>query len=424
MREMIDKSIIKEILLENRKDVEMQKLVHREFLFEEFVNYVLVGVRRAGKSFLLYQRMQELLHSGVTWDEMLYINFEDERLVGMTSGDLNLILEVHGMMSDKRPMLFLDEIQTIEGWEKFARRLADQKYRVYITGSNAKMLSLDVATTLGGRYVVTHVMPYSFKEFLSANNIGYSDDELSTTAGRAAVQRFFADYFHFGGFPEGALLKAKRDYLSSVYQKIYLGDIAARNNIENQFALRIMFKKIAESVKQPISFTRLANIVASTGAKLSKPTLINYIEYSRNAFLLYPVRNIADSLTLRETNPKYYFVDNGIISLLALDVETSLLENLVAMELIRRYGVDDRVFFYNKNKEVDFYLPDEATAIQVCYDLKQNDDTWKRETEPLLKISQILDCKHLLMLTYDTEDHVTLKGLEIDVQPVWKWLLH
>ena len=420
---MIDKGIIKEILLESRKDVEQQQLVHREFVFEEFANYVLIGVRRAGKSFLLYQRMQELLRAGVTWDEMLYINFEDERLVGMTASDLNLLLEVHGMMSDKRPTLFLDEIQTIEGWEKFARRLADQKYRVYITGSNAKMLSSDVATTLGGRYVVTHVMPYSFKEFLTANGIGYSDEEMSTTAGRAAVQRLFADYFHFGGFPEGALLKAKRDYLSSVYQKIYLGDIAARNNIENKFALRILFKKIAESVKQPISFTRLANIVASTGAKLSKPTLINYIEYSRDAFLLYPIRNIADSLTERETNPKYYFVDNGIISLLAMDVETSLLENLVATELIRRYGVDDRVFFYNKDKEVDFYLPDEATAIQVSYNPQQNEETWKRETEPLLKISKVLDCKKLLLLTYDAEGHTVIKDREIDVIPAWKWLL-
>lgn len=377
---MIEKNVIKEILLENRRDVEQQQLVHRDFHFEDFANYVLIGVRRAGKSFLLYQRMQDLLKRGITWDEMLYLNFEDERLVGMCVDDLNLILEVHGMMSDKRPMLFLDEIQNIDGWEKFARRLADHKYRVYITGSNAKMLSSDVATTLGGRYVMTHVMPYSFKEFLDAHGVGYADDDVSTTEGRGAVQRLFEDYFHFGGFPEGALFRAKRDYLSSVYQKIYLGDIAARNNIENKFALRILYRKIAESVKQPVSFTRLTNIVASTGAKISKPTLINYIEYSKNAFLLYPVKNIADNLTERETNPKYYFVDNGIISLLAFDIKTSLLENIVAIELFRRYGIDERVFFYNKNVEVDFYLPDESIAIQVSYNPRQSDDTWQRET--------------------------------------------
>lgn len=420
---MIGKNVIKEILLENRRDVERQQLVHRNFHFEDFANYVLIGVRRAGKSFLLYQRMQELLRKGVTWDEMLYLNFEDERLVGMCADELNLLLEVHGMMSEKRPMLFLDEIQNIDGWEKFARRLADHKYRVYITGSNAKMLSLDVATTLGGRYVMKHVMPYSFTEFLDAHGVGHSDEDISTTEGRAAVQRLFVDYFRYGGFPEGAMLRSKRDYLSSVYQKIYLGDIAARNNIENKFALRILYRKIAESIKQPISFSRLANIVASTGAKLSKPTLINYMEYSRNAFLLYSVKNIADSLSERETNPKYYFVDNGIISLLALDVDTSLLENMVATELFRRYGIDDRVFFYNKNVEVDFYLPDESIAIQVSYDPRQNDDTWQRETQALIKITKVLDCRKLLLLTYDSEDVVEVSGKTIEMLPVWKWLL-
>lgn len=128
-------------------------------------------------------------------------------------------------------------------------------------------------------------------------------------------------------------------------KKIYLGDIASRNKIENQFSLRVLFRKLAESVKQPISFTRLTNIIASTGAKLSKPTLINYLEYSKDAFLVYPIKNIADNLTQRETNPKYYFVDNGIISILAMDVDTSLLENMVAMELLRRYGLEEQVFF-------------------------------------------------------------------------------
>lgn len=311
---MIRKETIKEILLENRKEVENQEIIQRDIEMEDFANYVLVGVRRAGKSFMLYQQMQKNLSNGITWDSMLYINFEDERLIGMTAQELNLILEVHGMMSDKRPILFLDEIQNIAGWEKFARRLADSKYRVYITGSNAKMLSSDVATTLGGRYITKHILPYSFKEYLRANNVPIDADTLATTSGRAELQRNFAVFFRFGGFPEGAKLSSKRDYINSVYQKIYLGDIAARNRIENQFSLRILFRKMAESIKQPVSFSRLANIVASTGAKLSKPTIINYIEYSKEAFLIYPVKNIADNITMRETTPKYYFVDNGIVS--------------------------------------------------------------------------------------------------------------
>lgn len=420
---MIEKETIKEIFLENRKEIESQQVVHRNIEKEDFANYVLIGVRRAGKSFMLYQQIQDNLKKGITWDSMLYINFEDERLIGMTAQELNLILEVHGMMSAQRPILFLDEIQNIEGWDKFARRLADNKYRVYITGSNAKMLSSDVATTLGGRYITKHILPYSFSEYLSANNIPYDDMNLATTSGRADVQRYFAEYFRFGGFPEGAQLASKRDYLNSVYQKIYIGDIATRNKIDNLFSLRILFRKMAESVKQPTSFTRLSNIIASTGAKLGKATIINYIEYSKDAFLIYPIKNIADNLTNRETNPKYYFVDNGIISILALDIDTSLLENMVAMELIRRYGIDERVFFYNRNIEVDFYIPDAALAIQVSYNPHKTDETWQRESTALIKFTKVLDCQRLLILSYDTEETVEVNGKTIEVLPVWKWLI-
>ena len=420
---MIEKETIKEILLENRKEIESQQVVHRNIEKEDFANYVLIGVRRAGKSFMLYQQIQDNLKKGITWDSMLYINFEDERLIGMTAQELNLILEVHGMMSAQRPILFLDEIQNIEGWDKFARRLADNKYRVYITGSNAKMLSSDVATTLGGRYITKHILPYSFSEYLSANNIPYDDMNIATTSGRADVQRYFAEYFRFGGFPEGAQLASKRDYLNSVYQKIYIGDIATRNKIDNLFSLRILFRKMAESVKQPTSFTRLSNIIASTGAKLGKATIINYIEYSKDAFLIYPIKNIADNLTNRETNPKYYFVDNGIISILALDIDTSLLENMVAIELIRRYGIDERVFFYNRNIEVDFYIPDAALAIQVSYNPHKTDETWQRESSALIKFTKVLDCQRLLILSYDTEETVEVNGKTIEVMPVWKWLI-
>ena len=264
---------------------------------------------------------------------------------------------------------------------------------------------------------------YSFSEFLNANEISYDTDTIATTSGRAKVQRYFESYFHFGGFPEGAKLASKRDYINSVYQKIYLGDIASRNKIENQFSLRILFRKLAESVKQPISFTRLTNIIASTGAKLSKPTLINYIEYSKDAFLIYPIKNIADNLTQRETNPKYYFVDNGIISILAMDIDTSLLENMVAMELLRRYGLDEQVFFYNKNIGVDFYIPDAAMAIQVSYNPKKSTETWERESTALIKLSKALDCKRLIILTYELEEEIIVKDKKIEVMPVWKWLL-
>ena len=141
----------------------------------------------------------------------------------------------------------------------------------------------------------------------------------------------------------------------------------SRHTVDNTFALRIMFKKLAESVKQPLSFTRIANIVSSTGAKVGTQTVINYMEYAKDAWLINPVQNIVGKLVDKETSPKYYFTDNGILNLFLLDGNTSLLENMVAVNLLRKYGRNDAVYFYNQSIEVDFYIPDDYTAIQVCY---------------------------------------------------------
>ena len=418
----MNKEIIKQVIADNQLEIPNFKVIKRNFSFESFGNYVFVGIRRAGKSFLLYQRIQQLLSQGVKWDEMLYINFEDERLIGMTAADLNLILEVHWEMYGKKPALFLDEIQNIPGWEKFARRLADSKHRVYITGSNAKMLSKEIQTTLGGRYIAVDVYPYSFNEFLSANDVDFNPETLLSTNGRSGVLRQFNSYFYFGGFPEGAMLPSKRDYLTSVYQKIFLGDITTRHSIDNTFALKILFKKIAESVRQPISFTRLANIISSTGAKIGTNTVINYVDYAKDAWLIMPVQNIASKIVDKETSPKYYFVDNGILNLFLIDGNTALLENLVAVTLLRKYGRHDAVFFYNKGIEVDFYLPEEQLAIQVCYSLNDT-ETCKRETTALLQMAKHIEVKRMMIITKDEEMVITENGAEIKVVPVWKWLL-
>ncbi len=421
---MISKETLLEVMLENREEVLRHKVIPRNISIEGFDRQVLVGVRRAGKSYILYGQIQKLLASGKTWDEIIYLNFEDERLAGMEISDLNSILEVHARVSDKRPMLFLDEIQNVEGWEKFARRMADNKYYVVITGSNAKMLSTDVAATLGGRYLTIEIFPFSFQEYLIINGIDSQDKLLlATTDRRALLMRLFEEYFQFGGFPECATLPAKRDYLTSLYQKIFLGDIAARNRIENLFALRILFKKLAESVMHPLSFSRATNIVASTGVKIGKPTVINYLEYAKNAYLILAIPNIADNLTERTTNPKYYFIDNGIISLLALDVRSSLLENIVALALVRRYGSKDAVYYYNHNIEVDFYIPETETAIQVSYTISAADETFERETRALVKIGERLSVKRRIIVTYEEESIIEKDGLSIEVIPIWKYLL-
>ena len=167
----MDKNIIQKIILENQELVEQIELVERHFFFEPHGNYVLVGVRQAGKSYLLYQRMKQLIAKGHQMEELVYINFDDERIANIKTEEMDLIIQAHQALSSTQPILFLDEIQNITGWEHFARRLANQKYQVYITGSNAKMLSRDIATTLGGRYWVVNVYPYSFDEFLEAHAV-------------------------------------------------------------------------------------------------------------------------------------------------------------------------------------------------------------------------------------------------------------
>lgn len=418
----MDKLLLEKIMLDNQKEVEEHRIIPRNIPLDDFDRYIVVGIRRAGKSYLLYQQIQKLLKEGHGWDEMLYINFEDERLEGFNALDFNLILEAHFEMYGKRPTLFLDEIQNITGWEKFARRLADNKYKVVITGSNAKMLSTDIQTTLGGRYLPVNVYPYSFKEFLDVAQTPYDKLTLLSTEGKARMMNRLKDYLHHGGFPEGVFMKAKRDYLLSVYQKIYLGDIIARNGISNVFGLKIMVKKIAESVKQPISFNRIANIISTSGSKLSTTSAVKYMEYMEASWLISKVTNIASKLAEKESNAKYYFTDNGILNLFIIDADTSLLENMVAISLIRKYGRQDAVFFYNKNIEVDFYIPEQEIAIQVAYSIR-DEETRKREIKALLALQNVLPCSKRYIITYDEEDEWQAEAEGIEVVPIWKWLL-
>ncbi|MDY4645807.1 ATP-binding protein [Prevotella sp.] len=423
---MISKDILKQVLATNQNDIKNYKIVPRELPSDDFTCRVYVGVRRAGKSFMLYQKIQQLLALGHSWDEMLYLNFEDDRLTQFDSSDFELILEAHAEMYGKRPMLFLDEIQNIEGWEKFARRLADAKYYVWVTGSNAKMLSSEVMTTLGGRYLATEVYPYDFREFLKIQDIAYDEISLLATESRAMVLRAWNEYLLWGGLPESVGLAVKRDYLSSTFQKIYLGDIASRHKIANPNILRLMLKKLAENVGQPVSYNRLANVLSSVSGKITMPTVSKYIEYSEAAWLLLRLRNVSAPFAEKETSCKYYFIDNGVLDLFLLDGETMLLENIVALALFRKYGHDsdnERVFFYNNKVEVDFYVPYERLAIQVSYSITQSPATYEREVNALKRIPGVLSCKRRLILTNDESDRIEDSFGTIEVMPVWKWLL-
>ena len=424
---MVDKLILKQILQNSREEIEQYKIIHRDIQTDGFNCYIFVGVRRAGKSFLLYEKIQQMLSEGHTWDEILYLNFEDERLGSLDVNDMDSILECHMEMGGvAKPALFLDEIQNIDGWEKFARRVADSKYMVWITGSNAKMLSKEMMSTLGGRYLPIEIYPFSFAEYLRWAGIPYDEKSLLGTSARVNLKKAYEEYFKWGGLPESLGLSVKRNYISSVYQKIYLGDICTRNKISNPNLLRLLIKKIAEGVKQPVSYTRLAQVLSSVGGKISVPTTSSYICYSEDAWLLLRLHNISSSFSEKETNCKYYFVDNGILSILLVDPATTVMENLYALQLFRIYGHDqdnERVYFYSSNVEVDFYVPEDELAIQVSYSISRDIDTWEREVGALQKLPKALACKRRIILTYDEQQIIEDEYGKIEVIPCWKWML-
>ena len=361
---MIEKDLIKRLIAEYQREVANIGLIERDYKIEDGLNYVFVGLRRAGKSYLIYQQIQNLLKKGHSIDEILYFNFEDDRLTTMCTADLDLIKICYEEMYNHKPFFFLDETQIVPKWEKFARRLADQNYRVYITGSNAKMLSSEIATTLGGRYMIRNVYPFSFKEFLTSAGID-SNDKNAFHRFYTEINKAFETYFYFGGLPETMKVENKREWMSNLYQKIFFGDLVSRYQIRNDFSLRILIRKLAESVKQPSSFNRLANVVSASGKKISTDTVIDYLGYLKESWLIFSVENFEAKLADREANKKYYFVDNGILNLFLPDPQTSLLENLVALQLRRLYG--DDVYFYHNGVEVDFYVPEIQLAVQACY---------------------------------------------------------
>jgi len=417
---MISKDRIKDVIRYFQDYTAEVKVLPRPIFLEEHGNYVFVGLRRVGKTYMLFQQIQHFLQRGVSKQQILYINFEEERLAELTTSDLSLILDCYSEMFDYSPIIFLDEIQLIDKWEKFARRLADSKYRVYISGSNAKMLSSEIATTLGGRYLIKEIYPLSFREFAEKKGIELSEN-LQYGNERIAILKTFEEYFHYGGLPELLLFKEKRQWLNSLYQKIFFGDLIARYEIRNSFAMKILVKKLAESVRQPISYSRMANIVSTVGIKIGKSTIIEYVEHLMETWLLFSLSNYVAKLSDRESNRKYYFADNGILNLFLFDGETALLENLVAIALLKKYR--DELFFYNKNVEIDFFIPEQQMAIQVCYSLSDI-NTRKREVNALLQISKYWKITKHLIITKDEEDTIAEDGIQIEVIPLWKWLLY
>ena len=415
----MNKELFRAIISENQEFIGSIPLVERPLHLEESGNYVFVGVRQAGKSYLLYQRVKELLGCGINLHDIVYVNFDDERLLGMTTDDFDLILQAYYSMHGGQPIFFFDEIQNVDGWANFARRLANQKHRVYVTGSNAKMLSRDIETVLGGRYLSVYVFTYSFEEYLKAIGISVSG---GSQYGRKAneLQRHFRTYFEWGGFPELVNFREKRVWLNSLYNRIFFNDLVVRHKVKNEDSLRMCIRRLAESVMQPCSLNRLSNLVKSTGMPCSPSTVMEYVRYLQESCLLISLDNYASKFVDKETVKKHYFIDNGLLHLFINNPDTALLENLCAINLYKRYGKG--VYYFNRNIEVDFYVPDEKLAIQASFRMSE-EATLEREIKALVALHGLYETQRNLIITYEDEGIMELDGIKIEIIPVWKWLL-
>jgi len=412
------KDVFKKIILERQDWLKKINLTPREIKIENNANYAFTGLRRAGKSYFLYQIIHEKLKKE-DYDRLLLVNFEDERLLEVTHHDLQLIMDAYFELFEAEPILFLDEIQNVPHWQKFVRRLADDGRRVYVTGSNAEMLSQEIATTLGGRFINKEILPLSFTEYLKFKNITVTPKSKFSSE-RFQLIKEYDLYLNYGGFPELLHMADKREFLSSVYQKLFYGDLIARYKVANTITLKLMVKKLAESVNNETSVNRIKNLIKSTGVSIGSNTLFDYLYYLESSYLIASISNYHSKFTERETHKKYYFLDTGILGLFLIDQPTKLLENQIYIELRRR---GEKPFFLKRKTEVDFFIPEKNELIQVAYSIS-DPETAKREIKGLRDAMKELNITSGWIITYNESKEIATDEGTIHVLPAWQWLLN
>ncbi|MCD6496243.1 MAG: ATP-binding protein [Candidatus Aenigmarchaeota archaeon] len=385
----------------------------------------LIGSRRSGKTFYFYQIMNELLDMGIPKDRLLYINFEDDRLLPLDTDQLNDMLdayyELYPNNKNAEKFFFFDEIQNIENWEVFVRRVYDKENaRIYVTGSSSKLLSKEIATSLRGRTLAFRLFPLSFREFLAFKGLSIPKD-FAYSELRFKIKNLLNEYLDFGGFPEVVLDKElKRDILLNYFELLIYRDLAERFSIRNTMILRRLTKFLLTNISSPFSINAYYKALKQE-TRVSKETIMEYLSYLTEINLIYLVPFFSYSLKVQQVNPsKVYCTDNGLRNAVALKFsadEGRLAENTVFIELKRR-GYD--VHYWKGRKEVDFVVKDKngrLTAINASYTNEVN----SRELDGLLEFKEKFsaDTQELLILTKDFDD--TRDGIKF--VPLWKWLL-
>lgn len=398
----------------------------------------IIGPRRAGKTYFLFQLIEELRSHGLG-RRVLYLNFEDDRLLDFSLRDLDEILlvfrEINPEASDGRIYLFFDEIQTVAGWERYIRRLLDtEDAEVHFSGSSSRLLSREIHTSMRGRSLPYVVLPFSFGEFLRMRDIVVEKHLTSKEHSNILAQ--LREYMTFGGFPQVVLEEnqtIKRRLLREYVDVMLMRDVIERHGLRNVSVLRGLFVKLVSSVSSEFSVNKYHGQLKSQNIKVSKDTLYEYLDHLADAFAIIILRRFSTKLIQpRQSLPKVYPIDMGMITQTEGRSSEDLgkfMEAMVAVELTRR-GNDDPLleFHYWKDphgKEVDFVLKHGihvTKLVQVCYDVG-SPETRGREVKALLKASEELDCDDLLVLTWDHEDIEEHDERTIRYLPIWRWLL-
>lgn len=428
-----NKEALLTIVAEWIEEAEIPPLITRqEYLVElENLNRVLaiVGARRAGKTYFMYQLIDSLLKTGrYTKQDILFIDFEDYRLSNFTADNIDDLFTAFHQITGQYPrFLLFDEIQHLPDWNRVLRTLHNRRrFKVVVSGSNSKLLEQETATELRGRYENIFMLPFSFHEYLDSRNILFSTASLHT-ASRGDITAAFAEYIKHGGFPEVVMARnsnERRRILQGYFRTVFYRDLLDRYHIKARYILDALMNNVLESYADLFSISRFEKQLKANNLPVSKRTISNYLHYLREAFFIIVIEKFSFSPRRRIMNPKkIYLMDTGFAVLGRPFSENKgrILENMVAIELFRR----EMEFYYFKGRhECDFVIKQgsrSVQAIQVCWELGLHNE--KRELAGLVEACDLLDLSSAIVFTNSQEEERELNGRRIHVCPVWKWLL-
>ena len=389
----------------------------------------IVGPRRGGKTYFMYQLIESMLSSGgCKKQDILFIDFEDYRLSGFSGDDVDdLFAAFHQLAGQYPSFLFFDEIQHLPDWNRVLRTLHNRRrFKIIISGSNSKLLDREIATELRGRYENLLMLPFSFREYLRYRNISFSPVSL-LTAVRGTIAAAFDEYVRHGGFPEVIMAldsAERRRLLQNYFRTVFYKDILERHNIKARYILDALMSDVLETYSDIFSISRFEKQLKSSDLPCSKRTISNYLHYFKETFFIIASDKFSFSPRRRIMNPKkVYLMDSGFAGLGRPFSENrgKILENVVAVELFRR---EAEIYYFKGRHECDFIIKlgeRPAQAIQVCWELTSRNE--KRELSGIVEACESLELSSGVILTYSEEGERIANDRRISVYPVWKWIL-